>query len=226
MRTCESCHTAAAGGRYARYCKPCAASFRRPLKKYQLTPQIIEYLRTFYKGSPRERGKAVRILAREKNLPKWWILRHAQKLGLGYPMRRKSWTQDEVLFLQENIGLWCPEILAKKMGRSITSVVLKIKRLHLSRRKRDGWFTLRDLEIGLGADHRQIYSWIRKGWIHCERDGRIAGTSGEHFRRFGLLAVRNFIWNHPTEFDLKKADQLWFLNLMRMCSDKKVLSAD
>jgi hypothetical protein len=225
-RTCLDCSSPAAPGKYSRYCLPCRFAHRRKQKKYEATPEIVEYLKKFYKGSPRERGRATRILARERNLPRWWVVRTAQKLGLGYPMKRKNWNAKEIEWLEEHIGELSAERLAAHLGRSVNSVVLKIKRLHLSRRVRRGWFNMRDMEKGFGEGHRRIYEWIRRGWLHAERDTRIAGSSGMPFWKFTVDAVREFIWNHPTEFDLKKADQAWFLLLVEMCSEKGVCRAD
>lgn len=226
VRTCLDCTDPAAPGKYSHFCGPCKNRRRTKRRKYEPTPQIQDYLRQFYKGSPRQRGRAVRLLARERGLPRWWIIRQAQKLGLGYPMRRKNWNEQEISWLEENVGQLCPERLAVHLGRSLNSVVLKIKRLHLSRRTRRGWFTLRDLEIGFGEDHRRIYEWVKRRWLRAGRDDRIAGSSGMPFWRFTIDAVREFIWNHPTEFDLKKADQGWFLNLVEMCSEETLRVAD
>jgi hypothetical protein len=224
-RQCEDC-SERVGLKYARFCSACRSQHRRKNKKYELTIEVIEFLKQNYKGSPRMRGQAAGAASEKFHVPRWWVIREAQKLGLGYPMvGRRDWTSQEIVFLETHIGEWCVERLAREMKRSLNSVVLKIKRLHLSRRYGSGFFTLRDLETGLGADHRQIYKWIEKGWLKVQRDERIAGSSGKPFYKISVDTLQEFLWNHPTEFDLKKVDQVWFLALLGLCDPDKLRSA-
>jgi hypothetical protein len=87
--------------------------------------------------------------------PVWVIKKRAAALGLSYPVDRKDWTAEETNFLLDHAGTRTSHWISKQLKRSETSVVLKFKRMKISRRVSDG-YTLRELELCFGVDHRSI----------------------------------------------------------------------
>jgi len=83
-----------------------------------------------------------------------------------YPDRR-PWTQQELDILDKLLVKVSAWTIAKRLKRTETSVVMKIKALGHSRRVNEG-YTIHDLEICLGEDHRKIQKWIADDWL---RDG-------------------------------------------------------
>ena len=218
-KRCEDCPRTFIGGPPARWCPDCRWKHRgrgagKP-KKYVWTPERDQILRDRYDG--KIKGRAAEIAA-GLGWPTWCIKKRAACLGLCYPVDRKDWTPKEQRFLWEHAGRRLTHWMAKRLRRSEASVVLKLKRMKISNRFREG-YTLQELELCFGCDHNQIDRWIRAGWLRGRRRGtrRRAGPQarGPHdpwvFSDAALLA---FIQAYPTAFRLDKVDQLWFMDLL------------
>jgi len=104
--------------------------------------------------------------------------------------------------------------IAKKLRRTETSVVMKIKALGTSRRVCEG-YTMRDLATCLGEDHHKIQKWINAGWLRDTRQGtkRDIGTGGD-IHRFREKDILQFLRNHPQEINLGKVEPTWFWDLV------------
>ena len=127
---------------------------------------------------------------------------------------RRPWTIAEEAIVERLVGKVSALTIAKRLKRSEASVALKIKRMGLSRRVRNG-YTMRDLEDCLGESHKKIQRWIENGWL---RD-RLQGTqrnngNGRDIHRFRESAILDFIRRHPEELNLGKVDSIWFLDLV------------
>jgi len=183
--------------------------------KYLWTPERDQVLRERYDGKVKGRAAAI---AASLGWPTWCIKKRAAALGLCYPVDQKDWTPKEERFLWEHAGRRLTRWMARQLGRSEASVVLKLRRMKISGRYREG-YTLQELELCFGCDHHMIDRWIRAGWLRGRRRGtrRNVGPhgGGPHdpwvFSDAGLLA---FIQAHPTDFRLDKVDQLWFMDLL------------
>jgi len=86
----------------------------------------------------------------------------AAKMGI-LTDKSPDWTDREVEALQEMITQYAPAKIAKRLHRSVNAVVVKSKRLGLSRRFRDGWYTKRDVAEILGVDHKKIQKYMDSG---------------------------------------------------------------
>ena len=193
-------------------------------RKYPNTKFSDELIRTRYDG--RVYGRAAEI-ATALGWPGWAVKKRAAVLGATspWPKHRRDWTDDEVKFIQEWTGVRFVGWIAKKLGRSLTSVVLKQKRMKLSRRVREG-YTLRALELCFGMDHRLIAQWVEQGRLRIERGIPCGGGRGEQRRwKVSETAVFEFIWNNPMSFRLDKVDQPWFLDLMRRSLQAAIAAA-
>ena len=93
-------------------------------------------------------------------------------------------------------------------------MVLKIKRLGVSRRVRNG-YTMRDLETCLGADHHKIQRWVADGWLRDRLQGtRRHDGNGRDIHRFREKDILGFIRQHPLEINLGRVDAVWFLDMI------------
>jgi hypothetical protein len=206
-RSCCGCGRAFEAGRYARWGPCCRWKQRGPAKKYQWTPERDAILRERYDSSVR--GRAAEI-GRSLGFPRWHVKRRARQLGLAHPRAAwQDWTSAEVAFLEEHAGSRHVNWISKQLGRSLTSVILKLKRLHISRLVREG-YTLRDLELCLGMDHRRIEQLVDAGKLRAAHRGEV------HRERWVFTdeAVLDFVREHPTAFRLDRVEQLWFLDLV------------
>jgi hypothetical protein len=218
---CHDCGSTIEEGRkdraplLARFCLKCRSGRRRRRRlKYAWGPQLDAYLRAHYYGGLHQRGRVIRELMRQTGYPHWYIKRQARRLGLSMTQDRRPWTREELDILDRLLGKVSAATIAKRLKRTETSVVMKIKALGHSRRVSEGC-TMRDLEKCLGEDHHKIQRWIASGWLR----GRLQGTrrhdgNGHDIHRFSEKDILAFVKRHPEEINLGKVDQLWFLDLV------------
>lgn len=222
-RLCGDCGRPFLGGPYAKTGPCCRWKHRgRTAKKYVWTPERDQLLRERYDA--RTRG-AITALAEGIGWPAWVLKKRAATLGLTHAVDRKEWTEAETAFLWDHAGHRLTHWIAKQLGRSETSVVMKLKHMRISRRFRDG-YTVRELELCFGTDHRVIERWVREGKLLTPMPGRPSAIDdGPRIRRRGTERARDawlvtdadllgFIQKHPLAFRLDKVDQVWFLDLI------------
>jgi hypothetical protein len=153
-------------------------------------------------------------LARQTGFPRWYIKRQARRLGLSMNQDRRPWTREELDSLDRLLGKVSAATIAKRLKRTETSVLMKIKALGLSRRLSEG-YTMRDLEECLGEDHHKIQKWIANGWLPDRLQGtRRHDSNGHDIHRFREKDILAFLKGHPQEVNLGKLDQVWFLDLV------------
>ena len=174
------------------------------------TPEEDAFIRAQYDVSIPERSKEI---ASALGVPQWKVNRRAGQMGLSRPKER-PWTADEVQYLENHYHRTAIRTVAKHLGRSVTAVRLKAKRLGY--RKYAEGYTVSSLAAALGVEAHWVQSRIKDGQIaaarrHTERTARQGGDA--------LLitegAVLAFIRDHTYEIDLRKVDHLWFLDTIR-----------
>jgi hypothetical protein len=189
----------------------------RPLgskPKYTWQPGYDAYLKAQYFGGLNRRFRVLNRMIRLTGLPRWYIKRQAARLGLTMHMDRKPWTRAELDVLDNLVGRVSAATIAKRLHRPVSSVTNKLKRLQISRRVREG-YTMRDLELCLGEDHRKIGGWIKNGWLQDRLQGtRRHDGNGRDIHRIRETDILEFLRNHPQEINLGKVDQTWFLDLV------------
>lgn len=211
QKACEWCSRGFTAGLSARYCPGCRWKHRgRRRTKYFWTQERDELLRRHYDGFPKRRKQRA---AQALGFPGWAAQKRAVYLGLTKPTDRRKWSMQEETFLFEHAGTRTVHWMAKKLGRSVSCTVLKFKRMKISRRLREG-YTMRELELCFGVDHRLIMSWIKKGWLKERR----RPERHDRWERRSLCVtdedLLHFIQAHPMEFHLHKVDQFWFMDLI------------
>lgn len=76
---------------------------------------------------------------------------------------KREWTIDEIKYLKEHIGVHKICTIAQKLGRSYTSVIVKMKRLGLSNTKlQTGFLTIGELAEVLKVERNTVKWWITK----------------------------------------------------------------
>jgi hypothetical protein len=195
----------------ATHCPTCKTARRidgaRGRRKYVWTEKADHLLREHYKHN------ATAIAARFfPQWPKWAVVRRAQQLGL-CRVKEKPWTRAEDQFITEHAGARTAHWMAKQLRtRTTTAIVVRLKRLQISRRIQADGLTLSQLEKAIGVDHRAIVSWARSGRLK----GAYKTNPNEHERwEFQEADVAEFVLAHPSAFRLDRVDQVWFMALMR-----------
>lgn len=76
---------------------------------------------------------------------------------------RKVWSDDELLFLEDTIGMYKVSTIAQKLERSYESVRVKITRLKMSNtRQHTGLVTIGELAAILKVDRATVRGWTKK----------------------------------------------------------------
>lgn len=209
MATCSDCGKEFISKGFAKYGPECRWRHRVRRLKYEWTAERDEMLRQRYDSRLPNRTKEI---ARLLGWPRWVIVHRAQRLGLSRP-KPVDWSDGEVQFLIDHAGERADTWIAKKLGRSLTAVVMKCKHMKLSRRVQRG-YTMRELQLCFGCDHRTIERWMRQGKLAVRRrhTGR-TDKQGDPFQ-LGERDIINFIEKYPMAFRLDKVDQFWFMDLI------------
>ena len=137
-----------------------------------------------------------------------------QELGIALD-KSPRWTPAEEADLREWITQYAPPTVAEKLGRSINSVVVKSRRLGLSRRIRDGWFTKREVAEICGVDHKKVGQWIDTGALkaswHTDIKPCKEGSACWHICEEDLRA---FIIAHSYELIGRNVDLFTIVNIL------------
>lgn len=195
------------GKRYGRYCDDHRWTHRGKPSTYKLTPERSAYLLEHYK--PSERGTSARCAA-VLQVPRWRVSRWAAELGLTsgvYRSNGRAWTPDEDRFVEKHLHKRHVNWIAKRLKRSITAVVVRVKRIGLSRLP-DG-FSQSDVALAFGVSRDTVDRWQRTGLLRTA----FVPVAGQPFR-FAESDILAFVQSHPSAFSLAKVDQLWFLSLV------------
>ena len=189
----------------------------RSRSKYVFTNQIDELIRGIYLDRPGAQGRpGIRVLAKKVGIPHWALKKRARELGLART-KEKPWSEPELEILaryawmsDERIRL---KLKAAGYSRTVTGIHLKLRRMKF---KHDpGFYSANGLAQALGIDSHAVTRWIRSGHLKAKLRGTARGEK-QNGDIYLILErdVRRFILEHPTEIDLRKVDQLWFLDLV------------
>jgi len=206
VRRCKDCGELT-GRKYGLYCDAHRWTHRGKPSTYKLTPEREAYMRAHYK--PAERGTSNRCAA-VLGVPRWRVCRWAAELGLTSGVYRKgcpNWTREQDAFLEKHVGKRHINWIARQLGRSITAVQVRIRRLELSRLP-DG-MGQSEVALAFGVSRDTVDRWHRLGLL----TSAFSPMQGQPYRytRADLLA---FVRTHHNAFQLAKVDQLWFLDLV------------
>jgi hypothetical protein len=173
-------------------------------KKYFFNESSDRLIRECYDS----RTKTIGRLSDELGFPRWVIKKRAQVLGMART-KEKPWSEKEVAYLEANLSRQSLAVLARKLGRSITAVALKAKRLGI--RKKDEGYTARSLAQAFGVDDHKVVHWVELGLLKASR--RNSGKPRDMYF-VSDREVKRFVTTYPTEFDLRRVEQVWFIDLL------------
>ena len=186
-------------------------------RKYIFTDQIDQLIREIYLSQRDARTRmGIRPLARKVGMPHWALKKRARELGLART-KELPWSEPELAILaryawmtDERIRL---KLKAAGYARTVTAIHLKLKRMKF---KQDGsFYSAYSLAQALGIDPHAVTRWIKGGHLKAKLRGtaRTPQQNGDSYM-IQERDIRRFILDHPTGIDLRKVDQLWFLDLI------------
>jgi hypothetical protein len=194
-----------------------SAPARKAKRKYHFTEQIDQLIRAAYL----ERGTGrtligLKPLVRKLGLPHWALKKRARELGLART-KEKPWSEPELEILARYSWMSDERIRLKLKSagfvRTVTGIHLKLKRMKF---KHDAsFYSANGLASAFGIDSHVVSRWIRSGCLRARARGtaRRPAQNGDIYL-IHEKDVRRFVIEHPTEIDLRKVDQLWFLDLI------------
>src|SRR5664279_1893289 len=186
-------------------------------RKYVFTDQIDQLIREIYLNHRDAKTRpGIRLLAKKIGMPHWALKKRARELGLART-KELPWSEAELGILaryawmsDERIRL---KLTAAGYSRTVTGIHLKLKRMRF---KHDGsFYSAYSLAQALGIDPHAVTRWIKSGHLKAKFRGTARGPqqNGDSYM-IQEKDVRRFILEHPTDIDLRKVDQLWFLDLI------------
>ena len=180
------------------------------------TKSISSSERVYLSHRDAKTRSGIRLLAKKVGMPHWALKKRARELGLART-KELPWSEAELGILaryawmsDERIRL---KLKAAGYSRTVTGIHLKLKRMRF---KHDGGFySAYSLAQALGIDPHAVTRWIKSGHLKAKFRGTARGPqqNGDSYL-IQEKDVRRFILEHPTDIDLRKVDQLWFLDLI------------
>jgi hypothetical protein len=207
VSTCLDCPNDTSG-KWAKYCDDCRWRHRGKPTTFTFDATKDAYLREHYR--PGTEKRCAKRIAELWGYPTWAIQGRVRRLGLareGYRGGSRPWTAEESALVEKYAAIRHPRWIARLVNRSLTAVVVKIKRLGLSLRP-DGYNALQVAE-GFGECRDTVERWLKKGWLRT----RNVPSPGQSYA-FTEDEIRAFISEHRDAFELRKVDQMWFLDLL------------
>jgi hypothetical protein len=186
-------------------------------RKYLFTDQIDQLIRAIYLSHPGAKTRpGIWMLAKKVGIPHWALKKRARELGLART-KEKPWSEAELEILaryawmsDERIRL---KLKAAGYSRTVTGIHLKLRRMQF---KHDpSFYSANGLAQALGIDSHAVSRWIKRGHLRAQ----LRGTARGEQQNGDIYLIREkdvcrFILEHPTEIDLRKVDQVWFLDLI------------
>jgi len=180
-------------------------------------PEMDERIRAEW---PLLKGRgAVNDLALRLDVPRWWLSKRATKLGLSAPHRKEPpWTEAENA-LMRRVPLHSPEQAARifrehGFNRTATAIVVRAKRLELSRRTHESLSATAAARI-LGIDSKTMTSWCIAGDVKAGRRGskRLVQQGGDAWA-IEPADLRRYVLDHIERIDIRKVEKVAFVALL------------
>ena len=148
------------------------------------TEDELEIVRRDYAGTT----DSARYIADKLGVSLFAVKRQVQNLGVAKITDRQKWDPAQDEKLRKFLELYPPSQVAKKMKRSVNSVVVRSKRLGISRRDRSDWYTKREVCEILGVGHKWVQARIDAGTLHAisHFGGPVQIVWGIPFGRFSV----------------------------------------
>ena len=186
-------------------------------RKWRPTAEIDAAIREAYWLLVQENDRqALKRCARLVGWPEYKIRRRGAELGLAR-VKEPGWSLEEVAIVEAN-GMYGPQCIQKKLAdagykRTQTAIVLKRRRTELTASHLG--YSATALSKLMGIDGQAVTDWIERGMLGAERRGteRTARQGGDAWF-IRLEDARAFLFAHPDEWDLRKVEKWWFLDLV------------
>lgn len=128
--------------------------------------------------------------------------------------KQPKWAEEELQYLADRYGVVSDEVIMKKLGRSRRAIIIAARRKLGGLRRKDNFYTARELAKILGiCDAKTIVWWRSKGWITGKRNSMRAGLS--QVWHFSEGQVVRCLRRRPWLVDLQKMDEHYFRSVVK-----------
>jgi hypothetical protein len=186
-------------------------------RKYIFTIQLDDRIREIYLShSGTKTRPGIKQLSERVGIPHWTLKKRARELGLART-KEKPWGEAELVILERYAWMSDERIRLKLKAagypRSATAIHSKLRRMRF--KSDPSFYSAKGLADALGIDSHVVARWIKAGHLRAQLRGtkRTERQGGDTYL-IREKDVRRFILERPTEIDLRKVDQLWFLDLI------------
>ena len=183
-------------------CPTCRLRKHRVTPTYAWTAEMDAELTRQYRTAHNKTAlsAAISALAARHRMPRYIIQNRAQRLNLRTRVQR-LWTSAEIGILNQYAGTTTMEHLAKRLGRSASSVKQKLFALKITGRYDEG-YSQNELAQLLGVHRDRVGRWLRRGWLDLD-DTRITQVS-----------VERFVWEHMDEYRFAGCEEMWLKSML------------
>lgn len=130
--------------------------------------------------------------------------------------KRRLWNQSSKERLEELLSNFTIDEVAQKLARTKTAVIVKARRLNISRNTRDGWYTAQEVAGILGMDPTSVTRRIAAGSLTAvprnrDRPPRKGRSAPWHISRKNLI---NYIRKYPEDLQDRNVDMVLIVDLL------------
>lgn len=185
---------------------------RRKTNNHRWTEEERAIVRRDYQGTHASAAK----IAANLGVTQCAVTGQIARLGISIRPDYRPWTKEEDAKLAELIQTYCPGRVAKIMNRSINGVTVRSKRLNISRRARNGWFTKTEVCEILGVDHKWIQNRIDSGALKASwhnpdmKPGKLGAACWEILEE----DLRHYIRTYPQELTGRNIDVITVVDIL------------
>lgn len=178
---------------------------------HRWTEEERQIVRRDYRGT----HESAWAIAEKLGVSFFGVKGQVQKMGISFRPDRRLWTPEEEEQLRDLITQHSPGAIAKRMHRSINSVVVRANRLRLSRRVRDGWYTKREVCAILGVDHHWVQNRIDSGALPAKyHNGHRPQKNNGACWHIMEKSLRQFIRRYPQELKGRNVDIILIVDIL------------
>jgi hypothetical protein len=184
-------------------------------QKYDYTDGIDEELKKIYARGDKKRS--LERLSSQSGIPVTSLKQEAARLGLVLPYKQRPWVDpEENGIVARNIHhtvqyIW-ERLRRQGYNRSITSVRRHVD--HLKLKASPDLMTTFQVADYMGVADKTVRTWIKRGLLRAQVKDNLKEPDTSHPYLIRPKWIRDFIQENPLQFDIRKVDQLWFLDIV------------
>ena len=173
-------------------------------------------------------GLTLRAMAERLGVAHWTSVQQRVRRLMGegrldYGTRsRRPWTDAAEQELRGLVGWQTEQEIARRLGRSVNAIRVKMKRLGLTREWK-GAYTARDVGRIFRVDSASVRIWIDRGYLGGARSTVSCGSSRKW--RIEHEEIEAFIRDHPEHYERRRITEPFWRRLADQSASSEWVSA-